>query len=331
MPRITTLIIVFLFSINAFANDSIARVGAGGIVLLKSDHIKMVEETLEISTKKIRVQYLFRNEAAEDIKTIVAFPLPRRQWNPENQNTGSLRDFKLKVDGKSTPTMRERKAIFDDRDITAHLHSIGLTEKQIFETFGGCADDVENVGCDLTQKQRAELDKIAGKKNAYHPIWKIDETYYWEQSFPAGKELEVQHEYRPFVGRQYHAPYQRGFEFVSGALIAPDGDGSEACVDESTVKTLIRRVKTLAKNKPHMVYVSVSDVEYVLGTGRNWKGTIGRFKLRLKKEHADEIVSVCMQGRAQKLDATTLEFNLTDFVPQDRLVVYFYNVSKTDY
>ncbi len=67
---------------------------------------------------------------------------------------------------------------------------------------------------------------------------------------------------------------------------------------------------------------------YILGTGRNWKGPIGEFKLRLKKNTPEEIVSVCFPGQPEKLSPTLYEFTQRNFVPDDRLVVYFYNVDK---
>ena len=64
----------------ARANDSMARVGAGGIRLIKSEHIRMLEEVLEISTKTVSVTYRFLNESAHDIRTTVAFLMPPYHW-----------------------------------------------------------------------------------------------------------------------------------------------------------------------------------------------------------------------------------------------------------
>ena len=71
--------------------------------------------------------------------------------------------------------------------------------------------------------------------------------------------------------------------------------------------------------------VSLSDIEYVLGTGRNWAGSIQDFTLRIKKQTPDQLVSLCFPGTPKRIDPLTLEFNHKDFVPQDKLVVYFYS------
>lgn len=72
--------------------------------------------------------------------------------------------------------------------------------------------------------------------------------------------------------------------------------------------------------------VMLNDVEYVLGTGRNWKGPIADFTLRIEKDSPEQFVSLCFPGRAKRVSPTVLEFSHTDFVPQDKLVVYFYTV-----
>ncbi len=75
-----------------------------------------------------------------------------------------------------------------------------------------------------------------------------------------------------------------------------------------------------------MVYVTLHDVEYILGTGRNWKGPIGVFTLRIEKDSPDQLVSLCLPGELRKVDSTSYEFTSKDFVPQDKLVIYFYDV-----
>ena len=87
------------------------------------------------------------------------------------------------------------------------------------------------------------------------------------------------------------------------------------------------RVEALAGMGEKMAYVTLHDVEYILGTGRNWKGTTGKFTLRIRKDSAEQIVSLCFPGKPRKADAELLEFVQEDFVPQDKLVVYFYDVA----
>lgn len=189
----------YLLSMScANANDSIARVGVGGITLLKSDHIRMVQEELEISTSKIRVHYKFFNESRNDIKTTIAFPMPPyRAQHPDSNDPYNrpLRAFTTFIDGQAVSTTLDRRATKGSVEITARLREIGLTDQQIFETFALCvAPGKEPEYCGLTPQQISLLqaDKIEG--------WWVDETALWEYVFPANKAVDVVHEYSPNVG-----------------------------------------------------------------------------------------------------------------------------------
>jgi hypothetical protein len=74
--------------------------------------------------------------------------------------------------------------------------------------------------------------------------------------------------------------------------------------------------------------VFASDIEYVLGTGRNWKGPIGKFVLRIEKESRDHFVALCFPGSPKQISPTASEYVETNFVPPDRLVVYFYSIGE---
>ena len=314
------------------ANDTIGRVGAGGIELLKSDSIAMVDEVLEISTKSIRVHYRFRNESTEDIQTTVAFPMPPYGWKAGQAagevNIGPLKGFRLWVNGQAVPVQPHRAAMLGDRDITGQLRQIGLSDEQIFDTFGGCHQDGNpSVICEISGEQRDEIAKIGGMDSEC-PAWKVAETAYWEQLFPAGKDVEIEHEYPPFVGGSYSIPYQRRHGYTAGNDIPTTSRYSkdEACLNDDGRQAILRRVHEQAQSGAGWVMVDLHDVEYILGTGRNWKGPIRNFTLRLRKESPDQVVSLCFPGQAKRLDPLTLEFSQKDFTPPDRLVVYFYSV-----
>lgn len=321
--------ISLLLAGHGSANDSIARVGAGGVILLKTDQIRMVQEVLEISTKTVRVSYRFKNESQKDIRTTVAFPMPAYGWNPGHSavsdNERPLRPFTLLVGGKATAAKFERRAVVEGRDVTDGLRRAGLSDAKIFERFGDCTED----GCPYSAKQSAQIAKATGK-GADYPHWKVVETAYWEQLFPAGVEVRIQHEYPPFVGMSYSAPYQADFGYVGGlpraAWVSPPAIPDEACIDEGARQALARKIERSVAEGARTVMVTLHDVEYVLGTGRNWKGPIGDFTLRIKKDSADQVISLCFPGKPKIVDSRTFEFRATDFVPQDRLIVHFYSV-----
>ena len=323
-------------AMGAGANDSMARVGAGGIKLIKGEHIRMLEEVLEVSTKTVSVKYRFRNESDREVKTTVAFPMPSYRWTDGqtmwDDNQKPVSTFVALVNGRQVPTKTITKALVGGVDVTEELHKAGLSDIAI-QTFAGCREVMNGEGTvktasDLTHRQKRVV-KHLNRGEESCPPWTVSTSLVWKQTFPAHKEVVVEHRYAPFVGSMYTAPYQKGYEYHVRDLhpMAEAAAGKdEACLDTDTKRTIEERVEALAGRGEKMAYVTLHDVEYVLGTGRNWKGTIGKFTLRIRKGSPDQIVSLCFPGKPRKADAELIEFAQENFVPQDKLVVYFYDV-----
>lgn len=303
----------------ASANDGIARVGAGGITFVKSVDVRMLEEKLEISTGAIRVRYRFLNESDKPVSATVAFPMPAYDWNPL-RGVRRMDGFQTEVDGRSVPVRIERRALIGDRDVTDRLRQIGLSETQIFETFGDCGADER---CGFSKQQESALFQMMGPKD-YLPPWRVVETVLWEQDYPPGREVVVEHAYVPLAGTEYY--------WITGHSSSPGVpgiyDGDESCLHEGTGRVLEKRIEGLRSASGNgKVLIERNDVEYVLSTGRNWKGPIGDFRLRVKKDFPDQLVSLCFPGKPRRLDNTTLEFVHRDFFPPDKLVVSFFSIS----
>src|SRR5215470_9413815 len=60
----------------ALANDSVAELGTGGIIVSHTDAVSMLSENLSISLEKVSVDYVFKNETDKDVDAVVAFPMP---------------------------------------------------------------------------------------------------------------------------------------------------------------------------------------------------------------------------------------------------------------
>ncbi len=159
----------------ARANDSMARVGAGGIRLIKSEHIRMLEEVLEISTKTVSVTYRFLNESAHDIRTTVAFPMPPYHWTDGqlwwDENQKPVSTFKAFVDGRPVSTKTVTKALVGGVDVTQRLRRAGLTDANI-RTFAGCRGEVGEEGIvkivsELTPNQKEMVKQLNGGKEPW--------------------------------------------------------------------------------------------------------------------------------------------------------------------
>ncbi|MDH0868356.1 DUF4424 family protein [Mitsuaria sp. GD03876] len=325
LPGLAALLLAASGLPAARANDSMARVGTGGLQLVKSADVRMASELLEISQQRIRVTYQFVNEGRADIQTTVAFPLPDFGWNPGmsmlDENDYPL-SFKVLVDGQPVPTRMEQKALLDGRDVTAQLRRAGLSDLTMFETFG-----CDRETCEYPKALERRLEALGAVVKGF-PQWRVAQTVYWQQRFPKDRPLRVEHEYKTLRGQIYTYPYQRN-EWVPPQDRLPRParhDDDAVCLDEGARAALDRRMAREVEAGAKLLQVTLQDVEYILGTGRNWKGPIGDFTLRIEKDRPDEIVSLCFPGQARRVDAKTLEFRAKDLVPQDRLVVHFYQV-----
>ncbi|MEW6531300.1 MAG: DUF4424 family protein [Thermodesulfobacteriota bacterium] len=313
-----------------FANDSTARLGAGGIEFLQNEHIRMIEEVLEISADNVRVKYRFLNESDQDIQTTVAFPLPFFDGlSHANTSIGDPRitakTFTVLVNGAPVPTSTLWKAVTDGRDITDELRKLGFSDKEIFFDVPG-------------EEWKALEQKIGRFGSKLFYWWGIDQTIYWQMIFPAKKETVVEHEYVPASGRGYAivgaGESKKDFqEYLNKLWDSFTGKGEERryedCLDDMTKRGIENRVKQAVFRGAESVSVEYTTVEYILGTGRNWKGPIREFTLRLVKEDPDEFVSVCFRGKPKKIGPRVYEFHQKDFVPPDKLLVYFYIVNPS--
>ena len=327
-PHLLYLTILLLPLISR-ANDTTARVGAGGITLLQNSDIRMAEEALTISPKQISVRYRFENESEQAIDATVAFPMPAYSWNPGftalDANNMPMSSFLARVNEVPIQTQRQRRAMLADRDITVPLREAGLSDAQLFDTFADATPD----GNGLSAAQVQTLTQLGALSDG-HPSWQVVETRTWQQHFPARSALQVEHQYQPWVGTVYDAPYQQGFEFNT-LLPTPSGvtqgtAPAEACVDEGTRQAVERSIKNWVAKGAKTVWVTLQDVEYILGTGRNWKGPIGEFTLTLEKESPDQLVSLCFPGKPQRQGKKSLVFKQRNYTPQDKLIVYFYTI-----
>ena len=321
---------LFTMTSPVVANDSTARISVGGLVFLKSNDTRMTSEVLSVSATHINVRYLFRNDAANDIDATVAFPMPAFEWNPQQSawdaNVGPIETFSVVVNGRPIATQVERKALLAERDITSTLRTDGLTDAQIFRTFG----DMTLKGHGLSAAQIQKLTQLGAFQNDA-PMWRVKETAYWGQKFPGDGDIAVEHNYKPLSGSSYNI-FSADSDFAAPERLpigtSPEDQKREdrACLREGGRNAIIKRMTTLFKQGAKTVRVTLDDVEYVLGTGRNWKGPISDFTLDIVKATPDQIVSLCFPGKAIRVDDLTLRFQQTSFLPPERLLVYFYTV-----
>lgn len=329
-----------VLSFPALGNDGYGELGLGGIVALgKTSSVFMAKEVLEVSTKAIRVDYVFERRSLKYDGVIqMLFPLPLYSADqPTWSWAGAPRDFSVTVDGKPQPFRSVVKARvgrcengIENRqcghDVTKTLQAAGLSDTQIAlypnaSPFMPGKDGVPKVpGLTDSQKQTLRqgslLNKVGPSGEQDYPTWLADVSYLWELAFNDRKQVEVSHQYVPFTSGG------------SGSIVDDeDTMRNDYCADDQLVEAWKKLRSTLTPpEKLFSEAVPARRVEYILTTANSWGGPIGDFTLRLKKGKPSEVVMLCFPGKVRKVDPLTLEIRLKNFKPLNELRVLFLNV-----
>ena len=304
----------------ASANDSTAALGAGGLTLTQSADVRMASEDLFISREQVRVRYSFVNDSGSPITTRVAFPLPEvdleelgeTDLNIPSEDPVNIVNFAVAVDGRPVRPELEQKAFFKGQDVTDVLRRTGAP-------LGYPGQDFNERLMRLPASAKQEL---AGRglvdfsNDMAQAKWTIKNTFHWQQTFPSGRPLSVEHSYKPIVGGSFIP--STGF-FENPAAYRSDDFGKRYCIDEGTHAGIAQRLRAEEKRTRGQTALMMAwYVDYVLTTGRNWKGPIGQFRLTVDKGRADNIISFCMDG-VRKTGPTTFVVEKRDFEPEQDL------------
>lgn len=282
----------------ACANDSSAAMAAGGLELVRNDQVKMVSEVLRISPRLVEVDYVFENTGGTDVTTLVAFPLPELSqtvWYYSPLNIPFAKDpnfvgFQVWVDGREIRPEIEIRA-FGKTEITAELRRLAVDpfKPDLHLHRPDVVDALRRLGVIIDDGPASKPDPVAE--------WSVRVNFHWSQTFPAVRQITVRHRYRPVHGN-FYAPVDPSDQRTRRTK-ADQALGGQWCFDQSynaaELKLFGRQYEEAAKEKDkvssdHRVWYD--NVQYVLKTGANWHGPIGRFELQINKGGA-ELVSTC--------------------------------------
>jgi hypothetical protein len=309
-----------LVAAPAFANDSMATLGAGGLTFVTTDKVEMLSEDLSISPGAVKVVYRFRNDAPADQHVLVAFPLPDitgdgdftvaiPTGDPEN-----IFGFKTTLDGRPVDAALHQNAFAVGIDETAYLKGLGVP----LAPFGEATQEAVNALPDAVHQRMAELGLVVpmqydagqGEQTDYTPMWTLKSAYTWEADFPAGKTVTVVHSYKPSVGGT-----------VATTFLVPPSAGEDRAAEYRqkycTDKDFIRAVRRTLKDPgdPYSAPYAESWLSYIWSTGANWNGPIHDFHLTIDKGNPRALVSFCWDGKVTKTGPTTFSMQATDFSP----------------
>ncbi|MBV9884175.1 MAG: DUF4424 domain-containing protein [Sphingomonadaceae bacterium] len=291
----------------ALANDSTASTGAGGLVLRRTADIDMVSEDLFVSVEQVRVHYVFRNRSPRDANVTVAFPMPDRNLAAMGESDiGYPSDFHTEVAGRPVNATLERHVFGNDHDQTALLQSLHIP-------LAPNADGINHIIAALDALPAARRDELhrlglvdveeydqgRGMERHWRPTWMLRDTWYWQQTFPAGRDLVVDHRYRPGAGSSAGTPL--AFRDYRNSA---DGRAEAAlyCADADFIASLDRLTRAGGEGTELPDY----RVDYILTTGGNWRSPIGDFRLVVDKGSPRNLLSFCETG-VRRLSPTQFE------------------------
>lgn len=305
----------------ASANDSMATLGAGGLVFLTSQDIEMTSEDLFVGPDAVKVDYTFTNKGDAQ-HVLVAFPMPDITGdgdfmvNIPTEDAENIFDFATTFNGEPVEATLHQYVFAYGIEYTEQLRDLGIP----LIPYGEAARDAINGLDAADQRELVRLglvmpmeygDSADGPmKTDYIPIWTLRSTYSWEADFPAGETVEVHHSYKPSVGGTVAVTF----------LGEPYDDYDPAatylkkyCTDEGFIRAV---KKTLANpDDAYSAPFTESWLSYIWSTGANWSGPIRKFHLTIDKGRPENLVSFCWDGDVKKTSPTTFEMEATDFYP----------------
>lgn len=308
LAAVLTCTAALLMTVPATANDSVASMGAGGLVLQRTEGITMVSEDLFLSAREVRVTYQFLNHTDEGIETIVAFPMPDIPPGYMGDMGGRLDDpahivpFITWVNDRAVWSDVEYKAVVDGVDVTERLRALDLP----LAPHGQDSWDAVNALSESVRRSLTDegiLDsgrKPDGSLDWSLPNWTLKTTHYWTQWFPPGEAVEITHLYAPAIGGTVMT--------MVGHADGPLSEYRETyCLDETVIQAAQREESTGRR-------FGETWLDYILTTGANWSGPIGDFRLVVDKGSTNNLVSFCGDG-VRRISPTQFEVRHTNYTP----------------
>jgi Domain of unknown function (DUF4424) len=321
MLRRLAIVFAGLLASTAYANDTMAEMKTGGLIFVRSDDVSMEEERLFISPGKINVAYIFKNNSDKDVSGLVAFPMPDIVGELESNvaldetSKDNFLGFAAAQDGAPVAVNLQQRVLASGIDVTDDLVKAGIPLLPYSDAAAAAlAKAPKDVIADFMSRGivvSQSYDQGDGMKDYITPMWTLRSSYWWKTTFPAGKEVKVEHSYKPSVGGTV------GVSFLDENG-EPKGERYEDykkryCIDDDFVKIGQKSARDMAENRPHLYENWIS---YILTTGGNWDGgEIKKFTLTVDKGDPKNFVSFCGEG-VKKVGPTRFEFSQDDFYPE---------------
>lgn len=329
----------------ALANDGFGGLSGTGLEFGQTDAVAMLREDLFIGLDQVRVDYVFKNTTSQDVTGEMIFPLPPvaiwALWDGMINLSGppyddNLVGFTAEVDGQPVAVSIDRLAVIEPewqenrplneqydtpgRDVTADLARFGLPAdidaQAAMDALLALSPEDRRAVAEAGLAEFFEADPANGVAEQAYPMWSVILRYHWTQTFPAGAEVRVHHEYRngPPGGIFY---WDHPITSENAYL---EDYSKRYCIDEGTSAAMAAALKQTDESGETYNYGTAFFISYVLRTANSWAGPIGDFRLTLDKGSEKNILSLCADG-VKKTGSTTFVIEKKNYTPDRDLEI----------
>lgn len=325
---------VLATTVHSMADDTLATLGAGGLIPTRSSEIAMESENLQISIHRITVTYVFRNLSDHAVNATVAFPLPAIDGRmvaispmsiPSNNPINFL-SFKVAVNGRAVSPNAEVRAFMDGKNISGKLRALGFPLSVLDRTLGSRIAKLDEAQQKKLETEGLVVDLDAGDSTASgHPtphsfwgLWQTQVEFFWQQYFPAHGSVRVWHTYKPVVG---------GGSIVKGATDDGEEYAQSFCFGAETLNKIAELKAMIPVRREDAPVVWEREIQFVLRTANNWSGPIRKFHLSVMLDHPDDVLSTCALG-LRRTSSVEYEVRRTNFRPQSDLRLAIFQANR---
>jgi hypothetical protein len=227
--------------------------------------------------------------------------------------------FSVEIEGVAVEPQLEMRALSLNLDVTEDMEAAGVPvnhlRRDIGEFLAGLdpATKADWIARGMLYHDFYEDDDFS--IDEYWPLWTMRATYWWWATFPAGERVRVSHRYTPSVGGTVAATFLESDGTPGGYSL--EEYQRRYCMDGPFLRALETATRRSGQEYPPFFEAWIS---YVLTTGGNWSGPIGRFTLTVDKGAPENFISFCGEG-VEKIGPTTFRMVKEDFYPERDLDV----------
>ncbi len=322
---------------GASAEESLANLDTGGLVIEPADQLELKAEDIFLSTRQVRAAYRFLNKASQDVTLTVAFPLPEVTGETDldlaipNPASPNFLNVQARAAGKSVEANVEQHAFFTpeggkESEITDLLKGLNIP---LLPAGATTAEALKR----LSSEDRAKLSTAGYIEQAgenWVPLWTLRSRLVRQQVLAAGKEVILQYSYTPSVGSAAGLYFDRAN--LTGESLTQYQ--KKYCVNEGFLRAADALTKRLTAAKPQPGETAKAPKPrqtyfgYAFVGGGRWSGPAGRFGLVIDKAFPDNLVSFCADG-AKKVSSTRYELKRNNYAPDRNIDILILDKNVT--